>query len=151
MKTVADVTSKHEQLAEDSGIQMAARNNRPRMGFSKPEQGAAAQEERDMWERVKADMMRANGLKKQSDELEKQLIQMKARISGDWKSTFNLTFGLVLHFVRSLRYIAPLIVSLNVSIFSGYSVTLSFRQLIHLSHPLDFSRPRFGLQVELRA
>lgn len=67
---------------------MAARNNRPRMGFPKPEQGAAAQEERDMWERVKVDMMRANGLKKQSDELEKQLIQMKARIGGDWKSRF---------------------------------------------------------------
>lgn len=56
------------------------------MGFPKPEQGAAAQEERDMWERVKVDMMRANGLKKQSDELEKQLLQMKARIGSDWKS-----------------------------------------------------------------
>ena len=68
---------------------MAARNNRPRMGFPKPEQGAAAQEERDMWERVKVDMMRANGLKKQSDELEKQLVQMKARIGGDWKSRYK--------------------------------------------------------------
>lgn len=74
---------------------MAARNNRPRTGFSKPEQGAAAQEERDMWERVKADMMRAHGLKKQSDELEKQVIQIKARTGGDWKSMFNLTGGLV--------------------------------------------------------
>lgn len=75
---------------------MAARNNRPRTGFAKPEQGAAAQEERDMWERVKADMMRAHGLKKQSDELEKQVLQMKARTGGDWKSTCNSSVGLIL-------------------------------------------------------
>lgn len=64
-----------------------------------------------MWERVKVDMMRANGLKKQSDELEKQLSQMKARIGGDWKSRFNLTVGLISHFLRSSVYIASFITS----------------------------------------
>ena len=111
---------------------MAARNNRPRMGFSKPEQGAAAQEERDMWERVKADMMRANGLKRQSDELEKQIIQVKAKIGVDWKSKFTLSVDPVPHIVASSRNILRFMISL-ISVQSFQTLSLfCLMNLLHL-------------------
>ncbi len=71
---------------EDLRGDMAARNNRPRAGFPKPEPGAA-QEETNMWETIKADMMRANGLKRQSDEKLRLYTNLRARI-GDLTSTF---------------------------------------------------------------
>ena len=67
---------------------MASRNSKPRTN-SRPEQGAAAQEERNMWEIIKADMLRAHGLKKQSDDLFKLVNDAKAKVGGDWKSRFD--------------------------------------------------------------
>lgn len=76
-----------QQQIDYPGLQMAARNHRPRV-ISKPEQGPAAQEERNMWDTIKADMMRADGLRKESIELVKRLIQLRARFGNDWKSMF---------------------------------------------------------------
>lgn len=94
-----------------------------------------------MWERVKADMMRAHGLKKQSDELEKQLVHMKVRIGGDWKSRFNTSCGLVLRFVGSLVHIVRLMSSFS---FVQPSQAIPFNNLFYLSVEL-----LFGLEIGL--
>jgi hypothetical protein len=77
-----------QQKSDNPDSVMAARNNRPRAGFAKPEQGAAAQEEMNMWETIKADMMRAHNLKTQSDEKMRQQNELKARIGDLRKSKF---------------------------------------------------------------
>lgn len=121
------------------GVQMAARNNRPRTGF-KPEQGAAAQEERNMWETIKSDMMRANSLQKQSNELVKQLNNLKARCGNDWKSMFvsvlYMPFLLTATFVGSFKRWAHLdfkVFGLKTSHSMPISPGCSIHQLFHLS------------------
>lgn len=66
---------------------MASRNSKSRGGL-KQEQGAAAQEEKIIWETIKVDMMRAHVLKKESDELFTSIKDSKASFGGDWKSMF---------------------------------------------------------------
>lgn len=76
-------------VSENPHRRMASRNNRPRASFAKPEQGAAAQEEMNMWERIKADMMRANTFRKQSDEKMRLYDEAKERIGNLKQSTFR--------------------------------------------------------------